>query len=569
MYNNISEEAKNKFDSNAITTTGRLRFPSILIDNLPLIIDENNLVSIKLKDNCYIDGKIIGNCIAKDVEIELINNNYDFQDKEFSLELGILISENNYEYVPYGNFIIDTVEDLKSNNKYRIKAMDYMANKLNEIFVDNNTYPMTLKSFFEAFSTQYNIQYEEQILPNENFIINDKPFFDNMSGRIVLSRICEMFGKFSKFNRYNRLQFYLSNTTNTKINRSNMNTDLEIDKLYGEINVVVLRLGQVEGENITLRDEESISKYGENILEITDNPFIYTQELRQKAIQEIFDNVKGFKYIPTKFTWTSKFYLDCGDFIQVQNMKTDDYVDSIILNQYIEIPSLRKSKCENLALTKTAVKNQVTPDIIVAQRNTEIIVDKQNQKITNVIDVQTQQSNNISKIEQEVKSINSSVKMIGGNNKQKNSVGAFGTKDYEQSEVGKILTLETEELKRTTQSGRAIIINEKKWFKFKSDNLIIGSEYSLSFKYSNTEFNNAIIKLINNNEFILIDTTEIKKLQKFEYHFKANTESIELLVQTSDYEMLITDYYLQTGNITTEWQPYPRRSTRYYIRNLL
>ena len=44
------------------------------------------------------------------------------------------------------------------------------------------------------------------------------------------------------------------------------------------INVVSIGMSQVEGENITLRDEESIAEDEENYLTINDNPFAYTQE---------------------------------------------------------------------------------------------------------------------------------------------------------------------------------------------------------------------------------------------------------------------------------------------------
>ena len=62
------------------------------------------------------------------------------------------------------------------------------------------------------------------------------------------------------------------------------------------INVVSLGMSQVEGENITLRDEESIAADGENCLAINDNPFAYTQEKREELIVELFDKVKGFSY---------------------------------------------------------------------------------------------------------------------------------------------------------------------------------------------------------------------------------------------------------------------------------
>lgn len=87
--------------------------------------------------------------------------------------------------------------------------------------------------------------------------------------------------------------------------------------------------------------------------------------------------------------------------------------------------------------------------------------------------------------------------------------------------------------------------------------MIIGNTYTVSFKYSNTEFNDCLIKLINNTETTLIETTEAKTLENIEYTFVANTEIVELYVSAGAGNTLITDYYLQTGDVATNWQPAP------------
>lgn len=154
-------------------------------------------------------------------------------------------------------------------------------------------------------------------------------------------------------------------------------------------------------------------------------------------------------------------------------------------------------------------------------------------------------------------SINSTVKMIGGNNKQRNSIGAYGTNDYEQNETGTIIATEEELLKSKTDNGfgRIIYASDNKWFKFMSENLVIGDTYTLSFKYSNTLNNQCTIKLNNNIDTILVNTLEEKELENVEYTFIANNEFVELYIETGDYTLGITDYYLQTGDVANKWQP--------------
>lgn len=552
MYN-VSDELKSKLNSNTVTSTARLTF-----SDPQLVIDENNLVSLKLRDYCYNEGRIIGTNIAKDLEIVIKNNNYDLQDKEFYLEIGILLDSGEYEYIPYGYFIIDTVEDTKSNNEYKITAMDYMI-KLNQTFVefDASEYPMTMRRFLEKFAEQYGIELVPQTLPNENLEIPSIPFFTDMSGRTVLKNMAEVFGKFAKFNREGKLEFVLKNEVLEQISRDNMNSNLEIDNQYGEVNVVSILLSDdVIGENVTLRDEESIALYGENIIKIVDNEFLNTQDMRLAAIEELFNALKGFKYVPTSFTYMGKPYLDCGDSILVQNMETDTYYESIVLNHSIEIATLRKSKMENLALTKTEVESQFTPEMIKKTTRTEIRVNKVENDINLLAQEQTNQNEKISNININIDSINSSVKLLGGNNLQRNSLGAYGTGDFLQNENGELIATEEELLKSKTDNGfgRVIYATNGRLFTFKSEQLTIGEMYTLSFKYSNMPNSICSITFNNNIQTSLVHTTEEKDLEKVVYTFVANTEFVELTVHAEEGTILITDYYLQVGTEATKWQ---------------
>lgn len=389
MYNNISNDAKTALKSRVVTTTARITLTS---NNQ--VIDGNNLVNVTITDQCYQDGVIVGTAMAKEVEIELINNNYDLADKEFSLEVGVLLPNNSYEYIPYGNFIVKDYQKIISSNHYRLIAYDYM-DKFNATFVDNNptledgvtyTTPMTLQSFYQYVANQFGVTIETQSnLPNANFSITTKPYLEGLSGRNVLSRIAEMMGCFAKINRSNKIEMRLKTTTSEKFSRNEMNNSLERDNRFGPINVISLRLSQVEGENVTKRDESSISQYGETTLQIQDNPFCYTEALRLAAINAIYNKVDGFSYYPTTFNG-KLIYLDAGDEVEVQDMETDTYYKTIILKQVLKIPSTRNSKFENKALTNVGLEHQFTPEQVRKDRRTEYLVDKQNGVIQQIVE---------------------------------------------------------------------------------------------------------------------------------------------------------------------------------------
>ncbi len=219
MYS-VSNDFKIAVDSRAIKATGKIYIPDLdiwIMANKTGTVN-SSLIDITLKDNCYVEGKLLGTSCSKEVEIKIKNkDNLDLADKEFELYVGVKLSNNTYEYVPYGNYIVTEYTDTKSNNIFKVVAYDYMT-KLNpkyqpyiptkDIAIDNTKtyytrdssnnyeevanpvladigtyyekqfapeYPITLKNFKEQMLTAFNIDYESQTLPNDSFIIAGNP----------------------------------------------------------------------------------------------------------------------------------------------------------------------------------------------------------------------------------------------------------------------------------------------------------------------------------------------------------------------------------------------------------
>lgn len=506
MYTNVSEEFKEIVKSNSITASAKIYFPSLDLW-IAAKSDENvnsSLVDLVITDNCYDDGKLLGTTMSKEVELKIINkDNLDLADEEFELYVGVKLSNGDYEYVPYGTFIINFYEDTKSNNIYRLLAYDYMI-KLNDKFndyvktqdiqiiqgkdyyvlveksgdyifvlVENPiiedidkyyeekfvpTYPISLKDFREQLLTSLGIEFEEQDLANDAFVINNKIDFSGYTNRNVIAKIAELQGCFAKFNRDNKLQLYpltaqknsyyqnetlivLDDTVDeanetlncneyfsVELNEDNdydliitpkdnvdyidaksMNSKLVINKKYGPINMVSFTMKNIVGENVTLKDETSIALNGETTIEIQDNPFVYTQGLKESAITELFNMVNGFSYIPTEFQYKARLYLDGGDNINVYNVENDEYVNSIVLNQTIKLPTTRQSIMKNDALTKTQVLRPYISQNEQKGNHTEILVDKQEQRIQSLIRQVGDRTDKTTSLTQDVDGINASV----------------------------------------------------------------------------------------------------------------------------------------------------------------
>lgn len=422
-YTNVSDEFKEIVKSNSITASAKIVIPSLNITILPYATDDikSSLAELTIEDKCCDNGKYIGNAVSKKVELSIINkDNLDLADREFELYVGVKLSSGEYEYIPYGNFIVTTYEDTKSNNKFKIEAYDYMT-KLNgyfsNILYNEKTnpnglkidYPIKLKDFKEKILTYMGISYVDQTLPNDNFSIDTAINFDGYTIRNVIAKIAELQGTFARINRENKMEFCLQTQTDEEIPLSSMNNKQEINNRYGPVNVVSLTMKNVKGENVTLRDDKSIDKYGENTIEIQDNPFVYTQSLRESAINELYNALKGFSYYPINFNWKARLYTDPSDIIKVYDMRNKKWVNSIIMNQTIKIPATRQSTLESPALTKTQVANQYISQSEQMNTHTELIVDKNSQQISTIISQVGDRENKSTSITQDIDKISSTV----------------------------------------------------------------------------------------------------------------------------------------------------------------
>ena len=468
-----------------------------------------------IKDILYGDGRLIRK--VKENKTEKLNV---IERKEDYL----------YEEIPYGKFIVYSYSDTKSNNKYKLIANDFFV-KLNPDFLENKafnpTFPIKAKNFYEQFMLSYGIEVEEQTLPNENFIIDEMPNFDGYTGRTILGKLAELFGSFAKMNRNNKCQMYLKTQTDIVIDRNCMNSTLEIDKRYGPVNVISIGMSNVEGENVTLRDEESILENGETMIRIDDNPFLYTEALREQAIQDLYNRLHNFLYIPTKFKGKALLYSDCGDAVKVQNMNTttDEYVDTIILNQDISLPITRKSTCTNLALNNTEQKLQYISKTKQEKSRAEIIVDKQNKLIQSVVSITKSLSNNL-----DILSIDMQKKLSElGQNLSDYQVTVSTQFEQTNKDFNFLFNNIIEQINSTSENTSEKFAEIVKYIRFEDGNIILGrSDNELILKQSNDRISfiqngNEVAYFSNNKLYVKeIEVTESLYLGNFAFIPESN-----------------------------------------------
>lgn len=471
----------------------------------------------------------LGTVSSQSVELKLYKNAVPEEINSIYITSGI-----EDEEIPIGYFNID---DISKDDDYTVtlKLLDNMVKFEFNYNGSELIYPCDLMAILKDICLKAEVE-----LGSTSFLNQDKQVavYDNtVSAREYISYIAEQAGGFATIGRDGKL--YIKTIGE---NISELPINYFKDFKWGE-KIQITRIRYEDGVQLFEKGNDT----GNTIYINQDNMYIINQE----QIDNIYEKINGLEVYSFEGTSIIDPSIDVGDLLLIDD-KYVVYQGSLEYGGKFKVNIDSKIQCKAKEETTTR-----TPSQKKINRRVQSQIDQAEGKITLLTQETNEHEEKIAQHEVLIGSINSSVKLLGGNNKQRNSIGAYGTEDFEQSEDGTIVATEEEILKSKTDNGfgRIIYIGANKWFKFKSESLVIGEIYTISFKYSNILNNNCKIILHNNVDTILIDTLEEKELENFEYTFIANTEFIELEVITGDYTMGITDYYLQTGDIANKWQP--------------
>lgn len=317
-----------------------------------------------------------GNELTKYDKLIIKDGRATIQKKSIHLSLAIK-DMNNFEDYPGWQPQPELLKDYPNKNgSFDSVPISYMTNISNSgfrvslntvgsngvIFLNKSVYGLTQTQWKEkypdlVFDLIYELETPEEI--DLGKITTLKTFDDTTY--ITNSEDAEMSIKYSIINEV--IEDY---------------TDLDDKRDTKPITCVRLGMSQIVGENLDLKDDELVKKYGEHWLIINDNPFAYTQKKREELIYAILDKIKGFGYSAFSAKTSFKPYLTCGDIIKFKN-KNGELINSILLryeHNYDEITLEAPSET-------SATVNYVYPaNTIDLYKKAEAKVDKEANNIT-------------------------------------------------------------------------------------------------------------------------------------------------------------------------------------------
>ena len=479
------------------------------------------------------------------------------------------------EYIPYGTYLIQSLENKEVQEKINFVGYDYMI-KFNKIYEDNNTYPITLKQYLINLCTQVGLELGSENIVNEDYLVKGNPFNNNEDCKTVLGAIAQICGGFAKIGRNNKVYIVNleKNSSLENIDGNNYNDSFSKNSVFGKVNSLIIRLSDIEGENTVREDAESIIENGLTEITIADNYILTNKEERELVIDAIWEKVKDIEYLPFNTEYYGFPYLDVGDKINILDNQDVSY-QSYILNHTFCFNGAFSGNIEAKALTKTQTAYKNTVNLKNKFKKVEYIVNKQEGTITQLTEESNEHGYKLTQVEQDINGIKTEFKdttdeiqdkltiieesvngivtsktITGGQNLIKNSVGYFEN-EYWQIDAeneGNVISNTNSDVKQNSISGSALELKNETIFQNITE--IKNGEYYLSFRYKKIK-SAAISKFVINGIKIELTETEWNEIERI---VEVNSNAIKIEITTDiDESVLITDLMLAEGNIKTSW----------------
>ena len=427
---NFINECKNRANAN--------RLGQIVVDGIDTPISQsNNLQSFEIDSGCYVDGNIIGSVYAKCLKASFIADQNNLVDKSIQAQIGVKYADLNNEYINMGKYTVERPNNEITAQYSQITAYDSLYTNLDSKYVCNIDYSkgnITLKDLYADVCTNLVLTPKSLEFINSTIPISDNPFTNGETNRTVLQTIAKISCSFVD----------IDNDTN-EIDLCWLSQDEEPDYIFykndyssveggqvvcGPINCLIIKNSQIDDENVTIKDTESIELNGEHSITISEDYILYDAELRQQAINGIWNRIKGMKYVDCKLTtYYGKPFLKLGDRIRIYINDTE-YIDTYVLKHNFTYDGSFTSIIESPALTEQEIKTKQDISLGQALANAQVEVNKQKKTITSLVEETKDNTNKIAQTITNINNIQNLFQITGGNNLIKNSVGLFENENW-------------------------------------------------------------------------------------------------------------------------------------------
>lgn len=383
---NFINECKNRANAN--------RLGQIVVDGIDTPISQSdNLQSFEIDSGCYVDGNIIGSVYSKCLKAKFVAIQSNLNDKSIYAKIGVKYADLSNEYINTGKYKVERPNNEITANMSQITAYSDLYTNLDSKYVCNINYSTgdkTLSDLYADVCTNLGLTPKSLEFINSTIPIVANPFTNGEKNRTVLQTIAKISCSFVDIdNDTNEIDLcWLSQNEEPDyiFYKSDYSSVEGGEVICGPINCLVIKNSQIDDENVTIKDEESIKLNGEHSITISDDYILHNAELRQQAIDSIWSRVKGMKYVDCKLTtYYGKPFLKLGNKIRIYISDTE-YFDTYVLKHNFTYDGTFSSVIQSPALTEQEIKNKQDISLAEALANVQIDVNKQKKQITALIE---------------------------------------------------------------------------------------------------------------------------------------------------------------------------------------
>lgn len=305
-----------------------------------------------------------------------------------NIQLGVRTSEfENYEYIDWGEFVVYDKEEKIDTRSLKLHLYDHMIDSHikyveNPLNLDYSTGDVTVLDLLRAICNKFGWALQTFDFANANKIISEDKYatLTDFTYRDILDEIAAVAGGFIKIINKDLYVAYPTDTGET-IDENDLEK-LTIGKKIGAYNTIVLGRSPQE-DNIYFPSSAPAS--GRVSIRIDNNQIM--DKNRTDYIEEIYNHINGLSYYVFDYKSFGFGYYEFGDIVTLKDLHENEY-KTILFNINVEITSGIKEKANTKEPKYSETKYQYATSIEKRVTNTEIITNKQENKIQEIIEEQ-------------------------------------------------------------------------------------------------------------------------------------------------------------------------------------